>query len=210
MTVLETLDKQTWLQQSMKFIKKIKDHLKIMIARRLQQLELDLITYEKNLLVFKSFGQDVKLNGKITFTAPENIEIENNVHIGDNAYIDSKGGVFIGENTHISRNFVLYSSNHNYHGDCLPYDSTHILKSVRIGRNVWIGINVIVIPGVSIGDVVIIGAGTVVSKDVPDLAIVGSQPFRILKHRDKEHYNSLDKSELYGGVNGRKIDPRKC
>lgn len=112
----------------------------------------------------------------------------------------------IGDNTHISRNLTLYSYNHNYEGCALPYDNTTIEKSVVIGRNVWIGMDVKIAPGVTIGDGAIIGLGTVVSKDVPPLAIVAGQPLRIIKYRDKRHYDKLEESASYSGVNGVLLD----
>jgi maltose O-acetyltransferase len=66
---------------------------------------------------------------------------------------------------------------------------------VVIGRNVWIGGNVIIIPGVSIGDGAIIAVGTVVTANVEPLAIVGNQPMRILKYREREHYEKLDQQD---------------
>ena len=71
-----------------------------------------------------------------------------------------------------------------------------------IENNVWIGVNVTIIPGVTIGEGSIIGAGTVVSRDVPSLAIVGSAPLRIIKYRDENHYMNLLAMKKYGGVNG--------
>lgn len=166
------------------------------------------ILAEKKLELEKSLkycGTGVHFHGQLKITFPENIELNDNVVIGNNAYLDGRGGIIIGENTHISRNFVVHSSSHNYKSKRLPYDCTYDLKPVIIGRNVWIGTNVVLIPGISIGDGAIIGAGTVVSKSVPELAIVGNQPIRIIKHRDKEHYQNLDKNKCYGGISGRKL-----
>ena len=58
-------------------------------------------------------------------------------------------------------------------------------SSLKIGNDVWIGARVIVLPGCkTIGNGVIIGAGAVVTKDIPDYAIVGGNPAKILKYRD--------------------------
>lgn len=154
-------------------------------------------------------GQDCKFNGKIIITDPACVSIGNNVHIGDNAYFNTMGGLVIGDNTHISRNVSIYTQNHNYNGNALPYDDSHILKPVSIGKNVWIGMNVSIIPGVSIGDGAIIGMGTVVSQNVPPRAIVGNQPHRIVRTRDELHYQILDSNNDFGGVNGKKLDNDK-
>jgi acetyltransferase-like isoleucine patch superfamily enzyme len=135
-------------------------------------------------------------------TAPWNLEIGDNVHINSNAFLRAEGGISIGANTHISRNLIIYSMNHNYSGKSLPYDSDSTLKHVKIGRNVWIGMNVLIVPGVEIGDGAIIGMGTVVAHDVPPLSIIGSAPQRVLKERDAEHYRRLDQAEQYAGMSG--------
>lgn len=158
----------------------------------------------QNLLMSKAAkcGKDLRLNGSFVFTGIESAEIGDNVHIGDNAYIRAEGGLAIGDNTHISRNLVLYTINHNHLGCRLPYDETVIRKPVSIGRNVWIGMNVCITPGTTIGDGAIIEMGTTVSGTVPSLTMVGNQKWRELAKRDAEHYERLDLQHSYGGING--------
>lgn len=153
----------------------------------------------------KRSGKGVCLNGRISIVQPEMLEVQDNVHIGNNAYIDARGGIIIGANTHISRNFVVHSANHRYEGKYLPYDETYEVRPTIIERNVWIGTNVVVIPGVSIGEGAIIGAGAVVTKDVPPLAIFGSQPGRVIKYRDRTHYERLESQKLYSAAKGQKL-----
>ena len=125
-----------------------------------------------------SCGKGVGFSGRIVIRSPKNVVIGNNVHIGDNAWIKGQGGLTIGDNCHISRNFTLYTVNHRYEGNRLPYDEQLVKKPVVIGRNVWIGMNVCVVPGTTIGDGAIIGMGTVVSGDVPSRSIIGSEKWR--------------------------------
>jgi maltose O-acetyltransferase len=154
----------------------------------------------------KSCGADVRLNGQAKITGHTSIVIERNVHIGAGAFIRGEGGLRIGENTHISRNLLLYTMNHQYEGTRLPYDESVEPRPVDIGRNVWVGMNVCIAPGTTIGDGAIIGMGTVVAGHVPPLAIVGSEKWRILGWRDEDRYRSLDEGGAYGGINGRKYD----
>ena len=58
------------------------------------------------------------------------------------------------------------------------------VSEVVIGNDVWIGMRVIIMPGVKVGDGVVIGAGAVVTKDVPDFAIVGGVPAKIIRYRN--------------------------
>lgn len=149
---------------------------------------------------------DFRINESLdTFSGFEKAIIKKNVHIGKNAFIRAEGGLFIGENTHISRNFVCYSVNHDYEGKRLPVDDNDVYKPVHIGKNVWIGINVVVAPGTHIGDGVIVGAGCVVAGKVPDLAIIGNPKYRLLKKRDKEHYERLEREEKYAGISGKPL-----
>lgn len=153
-------------------------------------------------LKFGHCGTNVRIFGRFHVTSPDNLHVGDNVGFTGNTFLRTEGGLYIGDNTHISRDLTVYTVNHNYIGDQLPYDATRILKPVHIGRNVWIGMNVSIVPGVTIGDGAIIGMGTTVAQDVPPLAIVGSAPQRVLKMRDKHHYENLDEASRYGGMAG--------
>ena len=128
--------------------------------------------------------------------------VGHNVHFGDNAFIRAEGGLVIGDNTHISRNLVLYTINHDYDGTRIPYDDRMVEKPVTIGRNVWIGMNVCIAPGTVIGDGAIVALGTAVSGTVPPLAIVGGRKWKVLGMRDESTYKSMDKQKAYGGPDG--------
>jgi len=133
------------------------------------------------------------------------VSIGRNVHIGHGSLLRGAGGIRIGDNTHISRDCIIYSENHNYHGERLPYDDSLRRKEVVIGKNVWVGIRVTILPGAQIGDGVIVGAGSTVLGVVPDLAIVGDGPAQIIGHRDELHYKELDQLQRYGGKGGKEL-----
>lgn len=151
----------------------------------------------------KRIGSGVTFNGRMRISSPEHIELGKNVHIGDNAFIRAEAGLRIGDNTHISRNLVLYTINHDSHGTRLPYDEGFVKKPVEIGRNVWIGMNVCIAPGSVIGDGAIVGMGTVIAGEVPSLSIVAGQKWRIIGERDAAHYQQLEAEGLYGGPDGK-------
>lgn len=151
----------------------------------------------------KSCGEGSAFWGTARVSGAENMALGRNVHIGDNAFIRAEGGLTIGDNTHISRNLVLYTVNHRIDGTRIPYDEELVKKPVRIGRNVWIGMNVCITPGTVIGDGAIIGMGTTVSGEVEPLSIIGSQKWRVIGQRDPDHYRRLDEEKAFGGPNGR-------
>lgn len=133
----------------------------------------------------------------------EHVEIGNNVFINRGAMIRGGGGLILRDNVYIARNVTIYTYNHNYAGDLLPFDHTAVAKPVIIDKNAWIGVNVTIIPGITIGEGAIVGAGTVVSRSVPPLAIVGSQPPRIVEYRDRDHYDRLDEAGRYRRVDSK-------
>lgn len=155
---------------------------------------------------FQSYGKDIIINGKCSITGYRNIHVGNNVHFGNNSRIRGEGGLYIGDNTHISRNLVLYTVNHQFEGSRLPYDEEHISKEVRIGKNVWIGMNVIILPGSTIGDGAIIGAGTVISGTVPPLSIAVGSKFRVIGKRNEDKYWALESANKYGEIDGREYN----
>jgi len=151
---------------------------------------------------FASCGEGLHIHGPCEITSPETMHVGKNTHINRHAFIRAEGGLVIGDNVHIARHLIIYTINHNYKGEAIPYDHTMIKEPVKIDDNVWIGIRVTIVPGVHIGEGAIIGAGSVVAKDVPPLAIVGGAPAKILGYRDQAHYKKLVQLGRFGGPDG--------
>lgn len=105
--------------------------------------------------------------------------------------MSGNGKISIGDYFHSGPGCQIITSFHNYEGTKIPYDNTFLDKDVFIGNCVWLGNNVIILGGVKIGEGVIIQAGSVVCKDIPDYAIAGGHPAVVFKYRDKEHYEKL-------------------
>lgn len=124
--------------------------------------------------------------------------INSNTYLGNNVNFNGmsiygSGKVVIGDNFHSGINCQMLTSFHNYEGKEIPYDDTYINKDITIKDNVWLGNNVIVLGGVTIGEGAIIQAGSVVVKDIPDFAIAGGHPAKTFKYRNQEHYLELKK-----------------
>lgn len=147
-------------------------------------------------------GKFVRLNGTFNVSGKFGIALGNNVHIENGAFFRAAGGLIIGDNAHVSRNVSIYTTNHDYQKQVLPYDSRMIYKPVIIEKNVWVGRGVSIVPGVQIGEGSIIGMGSTVVKDVPKFSIVGGNPAKGIKNRDVTAYQAAELKKIYGGASG--------
>jgi acetyltransferase-like isoleucine patch superfamily enzyme len=123
-----------------------------------------------------------------------------NTFIGKNCHfngliIRGNGKVLIGDNFHSGKNILIITSNHKYdNANAIPYDTKEIInKDVIIEDNVWVGDRVIILGGVRIHEGVIIQAGAVVVNDIDAYSIVGGNPAKVFKHRNKDDYEKLKK-----------------
>ena len=115
-----------------------------------------------------------------------------NIFIGSNSYINGgyimagKNSVIkIGENCLISFNVHIRTDMHNYLDKCTNIiDQGHTEKDIVIGNGVWVGFGAQIMSGIKIGDGAVIAAGSIVTKDVPNYAVVAGVPARIIKYRE--------------------------
>lgn len=121
-----------------------------------------------------------------------NIEIGNNFYTNHNCVILDEVKVSFGNNVFVAPNCCFSTAGH-------PIDVTQrnlgleFAYPIIVGNNVWIGANTTVLPGVTIGDNSIIGAGSVVTKNIPSNVIAVGNPCRILRNitdKDREKYKS--------------------
>lgn len=115
-------------------------------------------------------------------------------HFGKNIYVNynltavDDTHIYVGDNTMMAPNVILASAAH-------PLDPEERRKGyqynkpVHIGKNCWLGAGVIVVPGVSIGDDTVIGAGSVVTKDIPSGVVAVGNPCRVIKEIKREEKN---------------------
>jgi maltose O-acetyltransferase len=120
-----------------------------------------------------------------------------NVVIKQNAYVGTGRGLRIGNNSQLGVNsrigpfvsigsdVVMMTTAHAFEnpGEPIRLQGDLPVKSVKVGNDVWIGTRVIVMPGVTLGNGSVIGAGSVVTRDIPPLAIAAGNPARVLRKR---------------------------
>lgn len=129
---------------------------------------------------------------------PENIKLGQNIFIGKGVEIFAEGGVEIGDNISLGMEVAIMSTNHNYKNAlALPFDNKGLLQKVSLGRNVWVGMRSTIMSGVCIDEGAIIAAGSVVTKSIPRLAIVGGNPAKIIGWRNLDDYERLEKAQQY-------------
>ncbi len=116
------------------------------------------------------------------------IEIGDEVAINHGCSLDGgRGKIIIGDQTRIANNVTIYAFNHGMHPDMPIYQQNANSKGVVIGKDVWIGAQAGIVDGVTIGNGAVIGMGAIVTKDIPDYAIVAGNPAKIIgDRRDKK------------------------
>ena len=108
-----------------------------------------------------------------------NLTLGRNVAISAFVHIVANGRVSIGDNTIIASSVQITSSTHDQ--AVRPFRSFRRDAPVSIGRNVWIGAGAIILPGVTVGDDSVIGAGSVVTRDVAPATVVVGTPARVVR-----------------------------
>lgn len=146
--------------------------------------------YVVNRLILKitgvKYGKNFKTFTVFSIEAPYNLQIGNNVWIGSNCSFYCSSGIRIGNDVLIAKGVSVISNDHKFSDADVPINLQGISKSknkVTIGNNVWIGEKAIILKNVSVGEGAVVGAGSVVTKNVPPLAIVAGNPARIIKVR---------------------------
>lgn len=150
-------------------------------------------TQKQNELLHQILGA---IHGEIVVTAPFycdyglNISVGNNFYTNHNCTILDGAKVEFGDNVFIAPNCVFSTAGHAIDAKQRGR-GLEIALPIKVGNNVWIGANVSVLPGVTIGDNTIIGAGSVVNKDIPKGVIAVGNPCHVLREiteTDKHKY----------------------
>ena len=150
-------------------------------------------TVEKKRLIKEILG---KTGNEINIEAPFHCDYGYNIEVGENFFANYNflvldvGKVHIGDNAQIAPNVSVYTAGHPIHPDSRNSGYEYGID-VKIGNNVWIGGNACIMPGVTIGDNVVIGAGSVVTKDIPSNVIAFGNPCKVIREiteKDRDYY----------------------
>ncbi|WP_459538518.1 DapH/DapD/GlmU-related protein [Methanobrevibacter sp.] len=144
-------------------------------------------TEEYNNLVKELFGENIGENSTvmapIAGAAFDRVKIGDNVFINSNSLLMARGGITIEDDVMIAANVQLLSNNHD------EYDRQVLTcKPIHIKKGAWIGAGASILPGVTIGENAIVGAGAIVTKDVGDCEVAVGIPARVVKTLDKDKF----------------------
>ncbi|MCX6237731.1 MAG: acyltransferase [Bacteroidia bacterium] len=144
------------------------------------------------------------------FCSTKTIDLAGNVQFGENSFFSANGGsIQIGKNTAFNRNVhinadvggnikigesclfgpnvVMRTAGHRFDNpDIAIQKQGHVLADIQIEDDVWIGSNAIILGGVHIGRGAVIGAGAVVTKDIPSMGIAVGVPAKVIKYRNQK------------------------
>lgn len=128
-------------------------------------------------------GENVNIEHMADFGTGKGIELGNNSGLGLKCRV--RGPLIIGRDVMMGPDVIILNGGHNFQKTDIPMRLQGEKQQIQtiIGDDVWIGTRAIIMPGVKIGKGVIVGAGAVVTKDIPDYAVVGGVPAKILKYR---------------------------
>ncbi|WP_299793554.1 sugar O-acetyltransferase [uncultured Shewanella sp.] len=158
--------------------------MEIMELRKQQQIR----NRQANLML--DYQHDEKLLPHISSDAiivpPFYISYGLHIHLGSRVYINSNvtlqdnAPIHIGEHTMVGPNVQFYTANHPLDAEkrCRGFE---IAKAITVGKRVWIGGGAVILPGISIGDEAVVGAGSVVTKDVQAKTVVAGNPAKLIK-----------------------------
>ncbi len=129
-------------------------------------------------------GEKTYFEHDIFIGGPGRVKFGQSCQINQNTYIEEAE---IGNYVMIAPNVTIMSSTHNYERTDIPmiFQGETTGKKVTVEDDVWLGRNVLVMPGVKIGRGSIVAAGAVVTRDVPEYKIVGGVPAKIIKDRKR-------------------------
>ena len=136
-----------------------------------------------NELIYNQIGKNSVVSNQLTVVLPKNVTIGSGVTVMNGALMMAAGGITIEDKVMIAANVQLISNNHD------PYVRDVITcRPILIKYGAWVGAGATILPGVTVGKYAIVGANSVVNKDIPDYAVAVGSPAKVIKYLDKEKF----------------------
>lgn len=152
------------------------------ICRKYNNLEPDKIAEREEILksLFAKVAGDILIEQPFYCDYGYNISVGKNFYANYNLVILDEAKVTFGDNIFIAPNCSFYTAGHPINAQ-ERNKGLEYARPITVGNNVWIGGNVCVLPGVTIGDNCVIGAGSVVVKDIPSGSVAVGNPCKVIK-----------------------------
>ena len=137
--------------------------------------------FYKKFLMKVIYGKQIKFGKQVTFRSGftlmidkgANVIIGNDVFFNKDCTVDAVESIKIGDGTIFGENVKIYDHNHKFRKRNEPIKKQgYSSKAIEIGTHCWIGSNVVILKGAKIGNNVVVGAGTIISSEIPDDTIV--------------------------------------
>ena len=134
--------------------------------------------------IFKDkIGEGSRVMSPLTAVRPNQVTIGKNVVVMNGCLMMSAGTITLDDDVQIAANVQLISNNHD------PYERNVITcKPVHICKGAWVGAGSTILPGITVGKHAIVGAASVVTKDVPNYAVAVGNPAKVIKYLDKDKF----------------------
>jgi acetyltransferase-like isoleucine patch superfamily enzyme len=164
--------------------KRIREFIIPIRVKFFQKINEYLLESQKYTLIqqLKSHGEGCHIYMPLYISKPSNLEIGNYVSLGTYVHMWCEGGIKIGHRVLIGSHTAITSVTHDYQQQDMRKNVIH--KQVVIEDDVWIGTHSVILPGITIGRGSVIGANSVVTKDVEPYSIVFGSPAKHSKYRD--------------------------
>ena len=137
---------------------------------------------------FKAAGNNTYIDRHVRFYGAHHLSVGNDVAFAEDGFVQAQGGVTIGDNTIFGPGIKIWTTTHKFGSADVPIAQQGFEKNpVTIGKGVWIGANVFLMPGVRIPDGCVVSAGAVVGiKEYPSFSIIAGNPARVIGTREPQ------------------------
>jgi acetyltransferase-like isoleucine patch superfamily enzyme len=150
-------------------------------SNRLEHLSV----YRRTLLLRRqlgSCGRDITVQFPVSISEMKRLHLGDHVSIAAFVHVRADGGIHVGDRVMVASHVAISTVTHDHQARVMW--NTVVTKPIRIEDDVWIGAHAVILPGVTIGRGAVVGAGSVVTHDVPPFAVVTGVPARVQRYRE--------------------------